>query len=124
VVAAGLLAVALAGGYLAQGTFAAGTPANKVAASGSTVETIDAAGEKPVLTEYVKINNPTDLVISATAECAILTQVTNSANGQTERAFGEVVMYVKIDGLVVPVAGDTPTKASKPGEVVFCNRAQ
>jgi hypothetical protein len=122
VAAAGLLAVALSAGYLAQGTFAAGTPANKVAASGSRVETIEAAGERPVLTEYVKINNPTDLIISATAECAILTQVTNGANGEMERAFGEVVMYVKIDGKRVPVATDAP--GTDNGEIVFCNRAQ
>lgn len=118
--AAGVAALALAGGYLAQGTYAAGTPANKVAAAGSTTEVVDAVADTVLLAETVKINNPTDLIISVSAECAILTQVTNSANGQTERAFGQVKIYVTIDGARVPIAkGDT-----EGGEVVFCDRAQ
>jgi hypothetical protein len=118
--AAGALALALSAGYLAQGTFAAGVPANKVAASGSTLEQFAANTDTLLLSETVKINNPTDLIISATAECAILTQVTNGANGQTERAYGQIQMYVKIDGIPVPVAQDD----TKGGRVVFCNRAQ
>jgi hypothetical protein len=119
-VAAGLVAVALGGGYLAQGTFATGIPANKVAASGSTLEVIGANEDKVVLSETVKINNPTDLIISATSECAILTQVSNHANGQTERAFGQIAMYVTIDGIPVPVS----TADKDKGKVIFCNRAQ
>lgn len=120
VAASGVLALALAGGYLAQGTFAAGVPANKVAASGSTLEVIGANESKVVLSETVKINNPTDLILGVTAECAILTEVTNSANGETERAFGQITFSVKIDGKTVPVATNAPTS----GPVVFCNRAQ
>ncbi|HVF04728.1 MAG TPA: hypothetical protein VNA20_07810 [Frankiaceae bacterium] len=112
--------LALIGGYFAQGTYAAGIPANKVAASGSGTEVVHAATDTLLLSETVKINNPTDLVIGVSAECAILTQVTNSANGQTERAFGEVKIYVTINGKRVPVADDD----SDQGRVVFCNRAQ
>jgi hypothetical protein len=120
VAAAGALAFALTAGFFAQGTYAAGTPANKVAASGSTTEVVHAAADTLLLSETVRINNPTDLIISASAECAIITQVTNSANGETERAFGQVKMYVTIDGVRVPVSsGDT-----EGGEVVFCDRAQ
>lgn len=117
---AGAAAVMLAGGYLAQGTFAAGIPANKVAASGSALEVIGANESKVILSETVKINNPTDLILGVSLECAILTQVTNSANGQTERAFGEILISVKINGKTVPVATDAPAS----GPVVFCNRAQ
>ena len=120
VVAASLVAVALSAGYLAQGTFASGIPANKAAASGSTTELVGANQEKIVLSETVKINNPTDLIISASAECAILTEVTNSANGAKERAFGQVEFYVRIDGKEVPVS----TTENDKGAVVFCNRAQ
>jgi hypothetical protein len=123
------------GGYLAQGTYASGVPANKVAASGSGIATLSATAgntiEKAILTETVKINNPTDLIISATAECAILTQVTNSAgpsgSDPVSRATGQVVMYIKIDGKVVPVSSDDttdPQTGAKKGEVVFCNRVQ
>ena len=120
VAAAGALAFALTAGFLAQGTYAAGTPANKVAAAGSETEEVGANTSRVVLSETVKINNPTDLILTASAECAILTEVTNSANGQTERAFGEIKMQVRIDGKFVPVAqGD-----ADHGNVVFCSRAQ
>lgn len=118
--AAGAIALALAGGYLAQGTYAAGIPANKVAASGSGIEVVGPGADTLLLSETVKINNPTDLIIGVTAECAIITQVTNSANGETERAFGEVKIYVTIDGIPVKV-GETDKDS---GKVVFCNRAQ
>ena len=48
-------------------TFAAGTPANKVAASGSSLDILGANQDAVVLSETVKINNPTDLILSATA---------------------------------------------------------
>ncbi len=127
VAAAGALALALSAGYLAQGTFAAGgTPANKVAASGSTLEIIGANNKVALLTETVKINNPTDLIISATAECSIITQV-KTQNGTAE-ALGRVKMWVEIDGKPVPVSADDVAGAlpgdptHKPGQVVFCNR--
>ena len=120
VLAAGVIAGALCTGYLAQGTFAAGTPANKTAASGSTTEVIGANNSAVVLSETVKINNPTDLIIDASAECALLTQVTNGANGQTSRAYGQIKFYVTIDGIRVPISkNDTDN-----GQVVFCERAQ
>lgn len=117
--AAAAVALALAGGYLAQGTYASGIPANKVAASGSTTEVLSAVNDTLLLSETVKINNPTDLILGVTAECALITQVTNGANGETERAFGEVKIYVTINGKRVNVSrGDTDG-----GKVVFCNRA-
>jgi hypothetical protein len=120
VFAAGLVAVALSGGYLAQGTFAAGIPANKVAASGSTVEEVGANTERVILSETVKINNPTDLILSATAECALTTEVSNGADGNSETAFGQIEMWVTIDHVVVPIS----TPDTRGGRVVFCNRAQ
>jgi hypothetical protein len=119
-IAAGAIAFGLVAVTLAQGSNATGIPANKVAASGSETEVVGANQSAVVLTETVKINNPTDLIISASAECAILTQVTNSANGQTERAFGQISFHVEINGIPVPVSNENTDK----GEVVFCNRAQ
>ena len=120
VVTAAAAAVALTAGVLAQGTYAAGTPANKVAASGSTTEVVDAVADTVLLTEHVKINNPTDLILGVSAECAIITQVTNGADAATHRAFGQVKVYVTIDGVRVPVSADD----TDAGEVVFCNRTQ
>jgi hypothetical protein len=115
-----LLAAILFTAYTAQPSDAAGIPANKVAASGSSVEQVNADSDTLLLSETVKINNPTDLILGVTAECAIVTQVTNGANGTTQRAFGEVKIYVTIDGVPVPVAEDDADE----GKVVFCNRAQ
>lgn len=102
------------------GASASGIPANKVAASGSSSEEVGPNTSRVVLSETVKINNPTDLILGVTLECAILTQVTNSANGQTERAFGEVMIHVEINDKPVPVSATDPDQ----GRVVFCNRAQ
>lgn len=115
-VAAGAIALALAGGYLTQGTFAAGIPANKVAASGSETEVIGANDTVLLLSETVKINNPTDLILSASAECSIITQVETS--DELARAIGRVKMWVTINGKHVPVS----RADSDQGRVVFCDR--
>lgn len=114
------LGLAMTVGVLATGGQASGIPANKVAASGSSLEVVGANESKVVLSETVKINNPTDLIIGVNAECGILTEVTNSANGETERAFGEIAIQVFINNRPVPVSDDDPDN----GKVVFCNRAQ
>jgi hypothetical protein len=120
VVAAGLVAAALTAGYLAQGSFAAGIPANKTAASGSETEVVGANTSAVILSETVKINNPTDLIIDVSAECALMTQVTNGADGNTSRAYGQIKMWVTIDGKYVPVSAED----TDHGQVVFCSRVQ
>lgn len=95
---------------------AAGVPANKVAASGSETEVIGANNTVVLLSETVKINNPTDLILSASAECSIITQVRTSDG--LARAIGRVTMWVTINGRPVPVSrADTDQ-----GRVVFCDR--
>lgn len=122
---AAALAAALTVPFM-QGTYAAGIPANKVAASGSDEVVLAGANDSLLLSETVKINNPTDLIVGVSLECGLITQVASGANGNTERAFGEVKIYVTIDGLRVPVADSAPTNPADPNadEVVFCNRAQ
>ena len=125
VLTAGAVALAMVGFSLAQGTFAAGTPANKVAASGSTVERLDAANDTVLLSETVKINNPTDLIIAVSAECSIYTEIASAANGATETAFGRITLRVTIDGQPVPVndtGGDANGGDQDGGRVVFCDR--
>jgi hypothetical protein len=117
VAAAGAIAVALSAGYLAQGTYAAGIPANKVAASGSELEVVGANDTVLLLSETVKINNPTDLIVSASAECSILTQVKTTGN-EVAQAIGRVTVWVTIDGRPVPVSKEDSAK----GRVVFCDR--
>lgn len=113
VVVVGLLALAAA-------TWAstAGIPANKTSAAGSSKEIMGPNVSVTLLSERIKTSKPTDLLLSASAECAIVTDVTTVGN-DSERAFGEVLMWVTIDGTAVPVAADD----TKAGRVVFCNRA-
>ena len=125
------LAVGLVASVIGGQAYGAGTPANKVAASGSSVDEVSHIGTTILLQEQIKMSNPTDLILSATAECALTTQVTSSANGTTDRAFGEVTIWLTLDGIVVPIESadydfdnSGPTANSGPGEVVLCNRAQ
>ena len=120
VAAASALAFALTAGYLAQGTYAAGTPANKVAASGSEALDVPFGTATPILTETVKINNPTDLILGVSLECSITTEVKNGADGELSSATGQIKIYVTIDGVHVPISAEDTDK----GRVVFCSRTQ
>jgi hypothetical protein len=120
VAAAAVLALALSGGYLAQGTFASttgATAANKVGAAGSTTSVSGPNVKVALLTEKIKINNPTDLIISATAECSIITAV-KTTGSQTANAAAAIKMWVEIDGTPVPVSSDD----RQGGQVTFCDR--
>lgn len=100
------------------GAVATHEPADKVSASGSTIEVSGPNENVVLLSETVKTAKPTDLILGVTLECAIVTDVTTTGNDEAMAA-GEVVIQVLIDGKPVPVAaGDTDD-----GRVVFCNRS-
>lgn len=123
VAAASAVAFALVAGYFAQGSLATTTSANaanKVAASGSEATDVPFGTATPILSETIKINNPTDAIISVSLECSITTQVTSSADNKTSQAFGQIKIFVTIDGAHVPVSQDD----TDAGRVVFCNRTQ
>lgn len=91
-------------------------PANVVTAAGSTVEVVGPGEEVTLLTGTLRTASPTDLILSVTAECALTTNVTTVGNDDSS-AFGQVRVWVEIDGNPVGVtSGDD-------GKVVFCNRA-
>ena len=121
-------------------------PANKFAAAGSDIDEID--DSEAILSERMKISTLHDLVLSTTAECSILTELITGDEGtdeapqttDTARAYGQVRLFITIDGKVVPVSvNDTPVDnddensdldedgnpvdAGDTGEVTFCNRA-
>jgi hypothetical protein len=105
-------------------------PANKTAAAGSIVETMGPGERVPVLQERMKVASPTDLILQLTAECDILTELTTGGNGASDSAgaFGQVRMWLEIDGRAVPVTSvdidpETPGMQKDDGKVVFCNRA-
>jgi len=90
-------------------------PANKMAVSGASID-VGAPGETlDILTGVIKSGGPSDLVISLSLECSILTQVQTVGNDVSE-ARATIVAWIEIDGVPVGVnAGDN-------GEVVFCDR--
>ena len=107
--------------YVAPPAGADHEPANKVAAAGSETEVFEPGTTLPVLSERVRVSSGADLILSATAECDILTDLTTGGTQEnTAGAFGQVRMWLTIDDKVVPVSTDDVTET---GKVVFCNRA-
>jgi hypothetical protein len=108
--------------FAGQSAFADHEPANKLTASGSETEVMAPGQTIPILEERVKVSSPFDVILSASAECDILTDLTTGGNGNTDTAgaFGQVRMFITIDDKVVPVSSDDVTET---GKVVFCNRA-
>lgn len=123
------LATSLLGLTLAQADH---EPANKAAAAGSDLDQVDDG--TPILSETMRVSSPEDVIISVTAECSILTELTTNNENNDAFAFGSVRLWVELDGTRVPVATDDSADdpddeveddgdESDIGEVTFCNRA-
>jgi len=123
----------LAGNLIGPAT-ATHQPADKVAVSGSGVETLKVAltegndsEEISLLSATLRTSTPTDLLFAVTAECALFTDTIirtppeAGASDQSE-AIAAVKIWVTIDGAPVKVASDDAE--GDEGKVVFCNRAQ
>jgi hypothetical protein len=99
-------------------------PADKTAATASSVDEVN--DTVTLLEETMRVSSTSDLILSTTAECSILTalQTVGGQNKATEQdgAFGQVELWIKIDNKVVPVSGSSAGEGDN-GEVVFCNRA-
>jgi hypothetical protein len=131
-----LLVSALIMNYAQRPADASHEPANKYAAAGSDIDQVNDA--TAVLSETMKVSSPFDLVLSATAECSILTDLTTGDGpnpaSDSAQAYGSVRLWVEIDGNRVPVATDDTAvdnddansdqaDPSDIGEVTFCNRS-
>lgn len=115
--AAGLIAIVGLLSYAEQAG-ASGGPANKVAAVGTQLEQFDDA--TPILQEQLKVSSPEDLILSLTAECSIITELTTGGEApDSSEAFGSVTVWVTVDGKNVPIS----SSAGDDGKVVLCNRA-
>ena len=115
-------------------------PADKTQGAANSIDEIDE--DSVVLEETMKVSSVSDLIMSTSAECSILTSLyteggpppepSSDPNAppppprtETDGSFGQVVMWLTIDGRPVPVesigrSGDANTD---DGKVVFCNRA-
>lgn len=98
--------------------------ADKIGVSGGGINVTQSSTPVLLLSGTLKSSTPADLIIQATAECDIVTQVktTNTGNQSTSSstAVATIKLYVLLDDKVVPVSSDD---TSDPGEVVFCNRS-
>lgn len=101
-------------------------PADKVSVTGSTVEVMNPEEEVVLLETSLRTSTPADLLLSVTAECSIITDVTTVGNDD-ERAEGKVTVWIEVDGgpdgggYTVPI--DRTAEPQDNGEVVFCNRS-
>jgi hypothetical protein len=100
------------------GQAATSLPADKMSVIGSDVETM-APGEDVSLLgpTRMRTSSTEDLIFQVTAECSLTTNVTTIGNDDS-RAFGQVRVWVTVDGKEVAVA-----PGNSNGRVVFCNRA-
>ena len=96
---------------------AAGTPADKVAASGSTAEVAAPGEEITLMSEKIRSSTTADLILGVTSECTITTALTTVGNDAAE-AEGNVDIWVEIDGDAVPVNSSD----QDDGKVTFCNK--
>lgn len=130
-------AAALAGGFFVSQTLAAsggGTPANKAVAAGSKTVVVSPQAKKDILKATFKTSKPTDLLISVSLECSILTDVVidggPNVTQETSRAEGTVKVWAELDGKIVPIQ-DISTPPQSPtangngddsDKVTFCDR--
>lgn len=105
-----------------------GGPADKVSASGSSIEIAERNEPFVLLSETIKLSTPTDLMLSLTLECSISTRLTTIGN-DSANASGSLDVWVEIDGFKVPVSVDDTDRGPNHedgenvrGEVTLCNR--
>ena len=117
------------------GAVATHEPADKVAITASDIDELNDG--VVLLEETMRVSSTSDLILQTSAECSILTALRNPGSTEggatdTQGAFGQVELWITIDGKRVPVStndentGDdasTPETEDNRGEVVFCNRA-
>ena len=107
-------------------------PADKAAATANDIDKVDGKDNRDLLLqETLRVSSTSDLILQTTAECSILTALKTTGgpevDSEQDGAFGQVKLWIEIDGKRVPVSTND-TRANDggrgdKGEVVFCNRA-
>ena len=128
VLAALLVAVGLYG-FTEYADAASSLPADKmtVVAGKSTVTSPDQT--VTLLVGKIKTSNPADLLLQVSAQCTILTSITNSGLQDSQSYQSKVEVWVEVDGRPVPVVpaatttgANSGTGGTDDGDVIFCNR--
>lgn len=114
-----LVAATLVGGVVAA-TFLAPAiathqPADKLSAFGSDLEVGEPGETLTILSGSMRSSSTTDIIVTLSLECSIITEVVTVGNDASE-AQAKIVAWVEVDGVPIGVtAGDN-------GEVTFCDR--
>lgn len=124
--AAGLGLLALGG--LGAGSAAADNGADKVFASGESLQAIDLDTQSDgdtsqsvsLLSGSIKTSTPTDLIMHSHVESALWTDLKVKGPDDAEGAMAQVEVWVEIDGVVVPLSTDSADPAN--GRTVFNHR--
>ena len=93
-------------------------------------KTVDSTAsiKQMLLSNNVKLSDPTDLLLTASMECALWTNVQTTQDTYGE-AFAQVKVWIEINGVTVPVHPNEPylNDDGSPnydyGKVVMCSRA-
>jgi hypothetical protein len=123
--------------YTAQSAIAQ-TPANKATAVASKVTVTSAGEDNTILAATMKTSKPTDLIMTVSLECAILTKLLTQGSptaGATSQATTNASVRVWIEqsgrGIVPlnatsepPQDGSTPNSGDDSDKVTFCQREE
>jgi hypothetical protein len=107
---------------------ASNLPADKMTVTASDTSVQGPGTSVPIMTAQVKTSNPADLLLQVTAECTILSSISN-AGTQTSSYSSLVRIWVEVDDKPVPVVPNATASGANSGsggrddgKVVFCNR--
>ncbi|HET7530368.1 MAG TPA: hypothetical protein VFJ98_05355 [Mycobacteriales bacterium] len=107
---------------------ASSLPADKMTVTASRTAVQGPNTDAVLMTAQMKTSTPADLLLQVTAECTILSSITNTGS-ETQAYNAKVELWIELDGKPVPVvpgataSGATSgTSGTDDGRVVFCNR--
>jgi len=128
--------------YTAQSAVAqsSATPANKAAASASKLTVTSAGEDNTILSTTMKTSKPTDLIMTVSLECAILTKLLTKGPGEAPATGGprsseavteaSVRVWIEQGDNIVPLnsVSEPPQDPTAPGDdtdkVTFCQREE
>jgi hypothetical protein len=105
-------------------------PADKMTVTASNTSVTAPNATATLMTAQMKTSTPADLRLEVTAECTILSQISNTGS-ETQAYTAKVDVWVEVDGKPVPVVPPASTTGASgagtpaggdDGHVVFCNR--
>ncbi len=96
-------------------------PADKIAASGSTIEVMSPGENVTLLSGTIKTSSVTDLIFQVALECTIITDLKTVGNDESG-AEAKVDVWVTVDGVPVPVTAIAENGGPDNGRITFCDR--